>query len=92
MFSFIPGLYTTFFVFPVKLIIIPLCKMGKVCSTHEEDLGSKTCKEGGGLETYECLGEGGCLNWTKLAQEVQDDFRLWTGGMLLVSTWDRNFF
>jgi len=37
--------------------------MGKACNTYDEDLGSKSCK------TYECLREGGFLNWTKLAKE-----------------------
>jgi len=52
-----------------------LRKTDKVCSTYEEDLGSKSCKEDGGFEKYECLREGGFLNWTKLAQDVHDDNR-----------------
>jgi hypothetical protein len=47
--------------------------MGKACSTYDEVLGSKTCKEDGGLKTNKYLREGEFLNWTKLAQEVHDD-------------------
>jgi len=50
--------------------------MGKAHNTYQEDLGSRTRKEDGGLKTYEFLGQGGCLNWTKLAQEGHDDLRL----------------
>jgi hypothetical protein len=50
--------------------------MGKVCSTNEEHIDSKTYKEDGGWNTYACLREGGFLNWTKLAHEVHDDDRM----------------
>jgi len=33
----------------MKLIKIPLCKIGKVCSTYHSDLGNKTCQEDGGV-------------------------------------------
>ena len=91
IFSLSPGLYTTFFVFPVKLSKSTLCKLGEACNACDEDLGSKTRKEYGGLKTCACLGEGGFLNWTKLAHEVHDDVRLRTGGKLLVCTRGRKF-